>query len=215
MSGSSDQIYRPKVPALDNEISSDHTVARISISPSQGGNCTKDTPPSVPVPGEEISPDQAAPFGLDTPVSDIPEQSSRRYLERRDFNAGYYDSLGREDRLDAIESLAAVGNDLALIKEVLHKEDDSALRVATVTRLSHEHSYAVSNILLDALDDPADEVRIAALNAIAQNGDRTLIPVLEERMQELPDGAVREEVIKSIHKLKYSVTMAMDGLPAE
>ena len=76
------------------------------------------------------------------------------------------------------------------------------MRVATVTKPPHGHSYTVTNILLDALSYPADEFRIAALNEIASNGDRTLIPVLEEKTLESPDGTARNEVSNSIRKFK-------------
>lgn len=162
--------------------------------------------------GDEISPEQPASSESEAPAIDVPQEASRNYLYERGFNNDYYSSLGREERLDTIQSLSAQGKDLSLIKEIVLTEGDTALRIAAVSRLAYEHSYAATNILMDALDDPSEEVCLVALRSIANNGDRTLIPLLREKMDAMPNGSVRDGVEKTIRTLEYSVTMKMDEL---
>lgn len=145
---------------------------------------------------------------------DIPQETSQNYLYQRQYRRDYYYATGRQERLDTIQSLAAQGKDLSLIKEIIQTEEAENLRAAAVSKLAYQHSYAATGLLVDALDDPAEEVRLTALNTIVKNGDRTLIPLLRKKMESLPNGSVRTEMAQSIRQLEYSVTMQMDGLPA-
>jgi hypothetical protein len=153
--------------------------------------------------------------GAEASTLDVPQETSQNYLYQRQYKRDYYYATGRQERLDTIQSLAAQGKDLSLIKEIMQTEEAESLRAAAVSKLAYQHSYAATGLLVDALDDPAEEVRLTALNAIVTNGDRTLIPLLREKLESLPDGSVRTEMAQSIHRLEYSVTMQMDGLPTE
>ena len=160
--------------------------------------------------------DQESPFAYATFDIDIPMEYSQDFLYEQAINREEYFSFANpEKKLDIIQSLSAQGDDLELIREILKTEDDSNIRVAALTRLNHAHSFAATNTLIKALDDPVEEVALTALNTIVINGDRSLLPLLSEKINLMSDTPIRSEYEKLINRLKYSVTMGMDGIIIE
>jgi HEAT repeat protein len=164
---------------------------------------TAAVPLQSPAPGPEAS------------TTDLPREASQNHLYQHQFGRDYYYAASPGERLDTIQSLDTQGNDLSLIEEIVHTEDESALRAAAVAKLAYAQNYAATSLLIESLDDPAAEVRLAALDAVVKNGDRTLIPILREKMETMPDGSDRNAVAGSIRRLEYSVTMQMDDIPAD
>lgn len=83
---------------------------------------------------------------------------------------------------------------------------------AAVKRLRYggQNSYFATRLLLDTFNDSVDEVALSALDTLVVNGDRSLIPLLQEKMETLPSGAVRDYYGNAIGRLEQSVTMRMD-----
>lgn len=156
------------------------------------------------------TPFTVAMLNLDVPVELSQDFLFEHSIDREDF---FY--ANSERKLDTIQTLSAQGDDLKLIREIMKAEVNSDLRVEALTRLNNEDSYVATRTLLEALDDPAEEVVLAALNTIALNGDRTLLPLLNEKMNLISGRAIRDKYEKSIHRLKYSVTMGMDNIAVE
>ena len=159
--------------------------------------------------------DQDSPMTLASIDMDIPIELSQDFqyeqaIAKEDF---YY--ANNEKKMHIIQSLSAQGDDLKLIREVLKTEEDSEIRIEALTRLNQEHSFTATNTLIAALDDPEKEVALTALNTLVANGDRTLLPLLNEKMLSISDNAVRDQYEKSIYRLQYSTTMAMDEIPVQ
>ena len=159
---------------------------------------------------EQDSPITLATFDMDVPIELSQDYLYEHTIDREDF---FY--ANRERKLDTIQLLSAQGDDLNLIRKILKTEDNSDIRIEALTRLNHKHSYTATNTLIEALDDPVEEVALTALNTIVTNGDRTLLPLLNEKMNLISNSAMRDKYEKSIHRLKYSVTMGMDEILAE
>jgi hypothetical protein len=64
--------------------------------------------------------------------------------------------------------------------------------------------------LLEALDDSSLDVALTALHLIASNGDRSLIPILRNKMEVLPNGAARDFYTRSISRLETTSAMDME-----
>lgn len=159
--------------------------------------------------------EEESPIESPTIDFDVPVELSQDYLDEHAIDGEEYFYADSERKLDIIQSLSAQGDDLELIREVLKTEDDSNIRIAALTRLTHEHSFAATNTLIEALDDPVEEVALAALNAIVVSGDRSVLPMLNEKKNTVSNGVIRNEYEKLIHRLEYSVTMGMDEILAD
>ena len=168
--------------------------------------CNKETTPV----------DRHSPFAYDSAYMDVPIEHSREFLYQHAIDtATYFSHADLEKKFKIIDSLSAQGEDLNLIRDILKNEHNSALRIATLSRLKHQHSFTATRALIEALDDPVEEVALTALNTIVTNGDRTLLPILVEKTSLLPDGVVRDEYTRLINRLRFSVTMGMDGIPVD
>ncbi len=159
--------------------------------------------------------DKDTPFTLATVDMDVPTELSQDLLFEHAIDREDFFHANAERKFDTIQTLSGQGDDLKLIRQILKTEVSSDLRIEALTRLNHEHSYIATNTLVEALDDPAEEVVLTALNTIVSNGDRTLLPLLNEKMNSISSRAIRDKYEKSIHRLKYSVTMGMDEIPVE
>jgi hypothetical protein len=142
---------------------------------------------------------------------DVPVALSQDILFERQMDFEYFFQGDVTKKLETIETLSPQGEALSLLKEILRNEQDSNIRIAALNRLKQEHSYAATTLLIDALDDPAADVSLAALNTIVTNGDRTLLPLLKEKLASLPGGSIHNQYAQLIHQLEYSVTMEMDS----
>jgi hypothetical protein len=159
--------------------------------------------------------DELSPMGSDTHEIDVPIEASQMYLYEYDIARDQFYAAGFEEKINTIQAISAQGEDLELIKDILKTEDNSTIRMAAIVKLTNERSFVATNTLIEALDDPVEEVTLTALNTIVSNGDRTLVPLLQEKMVSMPNGTIRDEFEKSIHRLEYSVTMSMDEIPME
>lgn len=164
---------------------------------------------------EENTVDQETPFTLVLNDMDVPIELSQDLLNEHAFNSEDFFYTNDEKKIDTIQSLSPQGDDLKLIRKILQNEESSDLRIEALKRLHNEHSYIATNTLVEALDDPEERVVLTALSTIVSNGDRTLIPLLKEKMSISSSNAMRDKYEKSIHRLKFSVTMGMDEIPVE
>ncbi len=160
----------------------------------------------------EAAANRSSPIGLESHEVDLPIEESQRFLYEHDISLNDFYAYSNEEKLNTIQSMSAQGDDLAFLKEIFEAEDDSAIRVAAVAKLTDQHSFAATNTLIEALDDPVEVVVLTALDTLVKNGDRTLVSLLEEKILTLPSGSTRDKFENSIHALRYSATMAMDEI---
>ncbi|MCU7928881.1 MAG: hypothetical protein KZQ97_20950 [Candidatus Thiodiazotropha sp. (ex Dulcina madagascariensis)] len=158
---------------------------------------------------------QPSPVVSDNFEIDVPIEASQMYLYEHDIARDQFHAAGFEDKLNTIQSLSAQGDDLELIKEIIEIEDNATIKAAAIVKLANKHSFVATKVLIEALDDPVKEVTLTALNTIVANGDRTLVPLLHEKMIRMPDGSIRDEFEKSIRRLEFSVTMGTDEIQIE
>lgn len=152
-----------------------------------------------------------SPEGINTADIDVPQEASQNYQREKAYAAENYSSSDTSKKLETIQELSAQGDDLKLIGNILNTENDNKLRVAALSRLNQAQSYAATNILIKSLDDRDLSVSATALHIIAVNGDKTLVPVLKEKVTSMPNGSIRDMYEESINKLENSGIMAMDA----
>lgn len=153
-----------------------------------------------------------SPLEADTPEMDVGIEQREATLSEMESVREHYYAYALNDRLQVIESLAATSNDLVLLADILQREDEPALRAAAVSRLAQSNNHVATRLALNALDDPALDVQLSALHALAATGDRSLVPLLRERLAASPAGDLQEQMRVSITRIERSGTMDMDGL---
>ena len=140
-----------------------------------------------------------------------PEMSERALLERSSERELFY-FASAEQKLATLRTLQPMGEDLILIEEIIHSAEDEEIKVAALQALAGANNYASTQLLMQALDDGNETIAANALYLLAQSGDRTLLPVLEDRLTSLAEGGLRDEYRRAISSLTTSVTMGMDNL---
>ena len=71
--------------------------------------------------------------------------------------------------------------------KTLAKSDNSPMRAAAAKKLAHDPDPITANALVDASHDKNWVVRVAALEAIAERGDRSLMPKITDSMDDARD----------------------------
>jgi hypothetical protein len=71
--------------------------------------------------------------------------------------------------------------------KTLAKSDNSAIRAAAAKKLAHDPDPITSKALVDATHDKNPVVRVAALEAIAERGDRSLLPKIADSLDDDKD----------------------------
>ncbi len=154
---------------------------------------------------------EKSPEGIDSRTIDVPLDESIGTLERDTDSKEQFFLSDTSKKLETIEVLTTQAQDLGLIEKILKTEEDANVRKAALNRLNQEQSYAATNILIEALDDPSHEVSLTALATIVANGDRTLLPKLEEKLAAITNESNRKIFEESIKKLEYSNSMDIDN----
>lgn len=154
------------------------------------------------------------PSDADTRNTDLPSHLSQDIIYENIIDKEQFFFNDKNKKLDTVNALSAQGDDIKLLANILKNEADADIKKAALKRLTQEQSYAATNILLEALDDPATDVALTALQTIVNNGDRTLLPLLREKSAAIANRSTRELYENSIHELEYSVVMGMDNITA-
>jgi len=164
--------------------------------------------------GADSSPAQS-PVGTSTDGTDIPFHESQDAILHSKLDREYFFQGDPARKLQTIEALSPQGEAIELLKQILQSDPDSSIRIAALNRLRNERTYAVTALVVHALDDPAVEVSVTALNTLVAAGDRTMIPLLKDRLASVHDQPLREQYVQAIQKLEYSESMAVDGVTGQ
>jgi HEAT repeat protein len=91
-------------------------------------------------------------------------------------------------------------------------EDRVQIRVAELLELSRKLDHKSTETLLAEVRNEHPEIRHAALDAISQSGNRTLIPRLLQAAEEVEDAEQRREITETVEFLKLpTLSEVMSG----
>lgn len=113
-------------------------------------------------------------------------------------------------KLSALKGLSEVGCG-ALFNEVLKisKEDKSVdVRIAALHAIAKSGRQEGKNVLVGSLNDPRWEIRSAAIEWIAESGDRSFVSPLLKELERDADNFVKQTIINALNKLK-----ALEAVP--
>lgn len=111
------------------------------------------------------------------------------------------DDPAPEVRVEAASGLDLDGDSRASVIFLLAADPDSRVRGAAAKRLAEEDSHAAIRGLVEALSDPAREVVLEAVKALAASGDDSVIPELMPLMEHA-DPEVRSATGEAIEELE-------------
>ena len=144
----------------------------------------------------------------------VPDEEVQPIAER-------VDSASAEEVLSLLDSYLAAGDDEMALDYMLELEDqggevaveglgmvidhaqDEDLRLDAIASLSMMEEEDTSAPLLRALDDPSDEVQIAALEVMADSEMLNLLPALRLRESRANGEEVAEALADAIAELEY------------
>ena len=144
-------------------------------------------------------------YEMDVP----PEYSQNSFMEHKQKRNTFF-SVEKSSKLETISMLSATGGDLDLITEIISLEEDPKIRVAAVQRLTQQQNYAVTKTLLSALDDSSSEVVLGALKVMVSAGDRSIVPLLREKMLSKVEPGIQGAFAEAIDQLDLSVAMQFE-----
>lgn len=121
-----------------------------------------------------------------------------RQQERHQETLAALDDPDPEERSFAVFSLDATDRgDLIYIGEALTKDPDPLVREEAARQLAFGETSAVLPLLRKALEDPSNDVVLAAIDSIGFAGDPSIIPDLEPLLQH-QNGVVQDEAQDTI-----------------
>lgn len=170
--------------------------------------------PEKPVSKEQVEIanliEQPSIFDPDEADLDMLEELQSNFEFERQAGMALFFATDNDKKLETLEMLSTQGDDLKFLREVLKTEGDEEVKKAVLQKFHQQHSYEANNLLLEALDDSSLDVALTALHLIASNGDRSLIPILRNKMEVLPNGAARDFYTRSISRLETTSAMDME-----
>lgn len=140
---------------------------------------------------DETPGEAGRPVPGDSPVEREPDQDALARLA----------DPAPEVRLEAVEDVDLAGEGEARLIEVLHRDEDGAVRAAVAEQLVFAESERAIHALVDALRDPDPRVILNAVESLEMAADEAVIPDLEA-IRDHPDAAVRQAVAEAIEFLE-------------
>jgi hypothetical protein len=132
-------------------------------------------------------------------------EAARTFREKREAREhAALEQLASPDaagRIEALDDLDAEGEALPRIVDLARTDPDAGVRAAAVARLADAGSFRAQAALLDALADPSPQVVIAALGALEDVGDESMLAQIEP-LATHADPAVREAANETLESLR-------------
>lgn len=122
------------------------------------------------------------------------------------------ESSASQVRAETIPEISIAGEGLDVILDALALNPDPEVRAAAAKRLTTAKGYATMDGLINALDDPAQEVALQAIRSLVTIGDRSIILNMQNMLDRHSDPTVQQALDEGIHALKFSVRMESDGI---
>lgn len=144
-----------------------------TIESSAGINITRDT--KQPKENPSLINDSHSNQDEDIPTMEVSS-------EERKLKKDLFQHLDIESRLDLLTEMSPVGVDLQHISNALLNDSDPKVRAAAAKRLSFSENYSATSSLLTALSDHDETVVIEAVNSLIKLGDRSVLPLIEEKL---------------------------------
>ena len=138
--------------------------------------------------GEAPSAEEAIP--MEPPAAAVPKRANLDEAEQLAAALQELESSDPEVRSDALFDIEPEGPGLQALLEVLSDDPDPEVRGLAARQLGYAGSPEATAGLVSALDDPAPEVVIEAVDALQMIDDSTVIGSLEKLLQH-PDAEVR------------------------
>lgn len=184
-----------------------HVQVEVEVNSALSGNDTSHNPTQ--------DPNAPSPMNSRTDFEDITLEQSQAIAYQQALDRQYYFDESPERKEEIIETLSPQGGDLVLLSKIVEGEDPNHIKIKALTRLTSTNNFVATQTLLNALENPANEIVATALNSIVTNGDRSLLPLLKDKMKQTTNETLRSQYQQSIKKLEYSVSMGMDNMDSE
>lgn len=155
------------------------------------------------------------PFQSKTRDVGVRMEDSLDFVAEHRMDSEQFFQNSTQKKLSTIENLSAQGDDLKLLDKIVHTDHNNQVRLAALQRLGGQQSYGATHLLIDALDDSNSDVALTALNTLTANGDRTLLPLLQAKMQKLPSGTIRDQFSRALDRLDLSVSTEGDNFASQ
>jgi hypothetical protein len=120
-------------------------------------------------------------------------------------------SANSQVRAEAILKVPVAGEGLDVVLDALALDSDPGVRAAAAQRLAAAQGFAATTYLVDALNDPAPEVTLQAIDSLVAIGDRSVVWDLKNRLGQTSDPQVQRALQEAIQTLQSSVGMLADG----
>jgi hypothetical protein len=114
-------------------------------------------------------------------------------------------------RADAILELPLAGEGLDVVLDALALDSDPEVRAAAAQRLAAGRGFAATAGLVDALNDPAPEVTLQAVDSLVAIGDRSVLWDLKDALGQTSDPRLQRALQEAIQTLQSNVGMLADG----
>ncbi|HSC67339.1 MAG TPA: HEAT repeat domain-containing protein [Cellvibrio sp.] len=114
-------------------------------------------------------------------VTEAPKPELTQGDEARAKRAKFF-AADEKSRIALLNEMSPVGEDLHYIITSLRSDEKVSVRVAAAQRLSFGENYLAIQSLIDALSDKDEAVAKAAVNSLANLGDSSVLPVVENKL---------------------------------
>jgi len=172
------------------------------------------TPPQATTPFETrdtVSENQPPPPPIDDPsIEDLRyqvEELGGALNETFERSA----SANSRVRTDAISEVPVAGEGLDVLLDALALDSDPEVRAAAAQRLAAGQGFAATAGLVDALNDPAPEVTLQAIDSLVAIGDRSVLWDLQNALGQTSDPQLQRGLEEAIQTLQSNVGMLADG----
>lgn len=121
-----------------------------------------------------------------------------------------YDAV--EQKIVTISKLTNNGEDLAFLSRVLTSSDESAeVKVAAIQQIRGADSYGAISTLVAALEDSSENVAANALMVLQASGDDSLLPIIKNKREALPEGGLKSLYTETIESMESTIVVEMDS----
>jgi hypothetical protein len=160
----------------------------------------------APADGEFLGDFAMAHLNLPDPVRH--EQAElRRIAQNEAKRAAALAALDSEDsqvRMEAIEFVEPVKDGLAKLARQAQQDPEETNRVQAIEQLAKGQGVEITNALVGALQDPAPEVVLSALDAIRSSQDYTLVERVKGALEKRTEPQIQEQLRQTLKTLTDS-----------